>query len=129
MQIKQVLNNPSIEQSQQQIIALELEEELANQEKTLFASKCLHVAARHKLEGETISKYWINVNKAKTLRDTLALLKYPKTNPPVLERNSDKMAKLARDYHYSLQGKDLLSGEEQDAANDVVYLTLSHLRK
>jgi hypothetical protein len=54
MQIKQVLNNPSLEQTQQQIIALELEEELANQEKPSLQPH-LHVAAHHKLR-ETISK-------------------------------------------------------------------------
>jgi hypothetical protein len=45
----------------------------------------------------------MNINKIKTPRDTLMMLKYPNTDPPILERNSGKMAKLAKDYHYRLE--------------------------
>jgi hypothetical protein len=46
-QIKQILNDNSLDLIQQKMTALELEEELACQEKALFKSKRLHLAARH----------------------------------------------------------------------------------
>jgi hypothetical protein len=50
----------------------------------------------------------------------------PNTNPPVMERKSDKMAGLARDYHHNLQDKDLSSGVEQDAAKEAVYNNITN---
>jgi hypothetical protein len=45
---------------------MKLEEDIFNLEKTAHSTKRMHVAARNRLEGETISKYWTQLNKAKT---------------------------------------------------------------
>ena len=63
-------------------MSLQIEEEIAHLEKTKHMTACSHVAARNRLEGETISKYWTQINKAKTPRDTIQILKYPDIYPP-----------------------------------------------
>jgi len=61
-----------------------------------------HSAACHNLEGETIGKYWININNPHTPHNTLHSLHIPSSNPPTLTSKSSNMAQLARDYHESL---------------------------
>jgi hypothetical protein len=49
------------------------------------------------------------------------MIKHPNTNLPTYERNSQKMAELARDYHYNLQTKDLATVAEQVMASNMTY--------
>jgi hypothetical protein len=49
------------------------------------------------------------------------MIKHPNTNPPTYERNSQKMAELARDYHYNLQTKDLATVAEQVMVRNITY--------
>lgn len=66
-------------------------------------------AARYRLQGETISKYWSQVNKEKKLRDIVYSLHTPNLaqalnmNPAT---RSDKMAELTHNYHDKLQNLD-----------------------
>lgn len=62
----------------------------------------LTTAARDRLEGETISKYWSQVNKTKKPRDIIYSLRKPHSTPAEYEKRSDKMAELARQYHHDL---------------------------
>src|SRR5438552_10753501 len=71
-----------------------------------------NVAVRNRLEGETNSKYWIQINKAKTPRDTIQALKYPDSDPVQYEKNSERMAQIAQTYHNNLQTVGLATGEE-----------------
>ncbi|KAG2037390.1 hypothetical protein BDR03DRAFT_957582 [Suillus americanus] len=59
------------------------------------------------------SKVWSRIGKTPKPRDTIIELKTLDSplNAPVYESRSDKMAELARDYHESLQNKDLASAE------------------
>jgi hypothetical protein len=90
-------------------------------ERSMYSTKCLHIAAKNRLEGETISRYWTQLNKEKTPRDTIQMLKYPGTDPPIFERKSQKMAELARNYHHDLQTQGMCTGDQLNAARTVAY--------
>jgi ribonuclease HI/exonuclease III len=115
-QLGEILNNPSINEEDKQILSMQLEEKLAQAEKSRHQAARAQVAARNKLEGETISKYWTQTTKGKTPRDTIQILKYPGTNPPQVEKNSNKMAELARDYHSNLQTQGMATGLDRQKA-------------
>jgi hypothetical protein len=102
-----VLNNPVDPQLEKMFSASILEEKLSALETTRHKRAQHHGAARNRLEGETISKYWVSLNKSRTPRDTIHALHIPDTNPPHYEHKSSAMAQLAMNYHNELQSKDL----------------------
>ena len=57
--------------------------------------------------GEKLGGVWSAINKERKPRDLLFRLKIPNTNPPIYERDSRRMAKLARDYHSDIQSDGL----------------------
>ena len=63
------------------------------------------VAVRNRLEGETISRYWTQINKNVKPRDVIYALRKPDVNGPedIYEKSSDRMAELGRNYHENLQ--------------------------
>ena len=78
-----------------------------------------HIQARDKKDegravvvnhGEVLGGIWSGMNKDRKPRDLITCLKIPnrpnEANAP-LERDSRRMAKLARDYHESLQSRDI----------------------
>jgi hypothetical protein len=73
-QLEHTLNDMNLDLMQKQVISMKLKEDIYNLEKTIYANKRMHVAARNRLEGEMISKYWTQTNKAKAPRDTLLML-------------------------------------------------------
>jgi hypothetical protein len=123
-QLTNILDNPTLSLEQKQITSMELEEDIAKLEKTIYINKRMHIATRNRLEGETISKYWTQLNKTKTPRDTILMLKLPNSNPPIFEKNSQKMAELARDYHNNLQSKDLCMDNSLEMARAKAYETI-----
>jgi hypothetical protein len=58
-----------------------LEERVAQLEAQRFKKARTATAAHDRLQGETISKYWSEVNKSKAPRDALYALEKPNTNP------------------------------------------------
>jgi exonuclease III len=74
------------------------------------------------LEGETISKYWSNLNKEKKQRDPIFSLRKPNCNPPKFETNSTRMAEIARKYHEDLLSSGLHPDEteRETAIEDVL---------
>jgi hypothetical protein len=58
-----------------------LEERIAQLENHRYKKARTATAAHDKLEGETISKYWSEVNKSKTPRDAIYALEKPNTIP------------------------------------------------
>jgi hypothetical protein len=120
-QIKLVLKEKNLSQEEQQVTSLELEDKIVYLEKSIYTTKCMHVMARNRLEGETISRYWTQLNKEKTPRDTLQMLKYPNTDPPVFERKSQRMAELVRNYHYELHAQDICLGDQLDMTRAAAY--------
>jgi exonuclease III len=79
-----------------------IEERIAQLENLRYRKARTATAAHDKLEGETISKYWSEVNKSKTPRDAIYALEKPNTLPVEYETKSKNMAELARDYHHNL---------------------------
>ena len=71
-------------------------------------------SARNRLEGETLSKYWVRSAKENTPRDTIRALRNPLQGQTQCETRSDKMAQVARDYHEQLLSVDRNPGEEPD---------------
>lgn len=101
-QIKETLNSPGHDSEQQYRSAGILEERIAKLENKRHNNKRVHIAAHNKLEGETISKYWSQVNKTRKPRDIIHCLEIPEVVPPQYVYRSDKMTELARDYHHNL---------------------------
>jgi hypothetical protein len=68
-----------------------------------------NLAAKCRLENETLSKSWINANKEKHPRDTIQRLRTLDSTPeqPTYTRKTREMAELARNYHDDLQMNDL----------------------
>ena len=56
--------------------------------------------------GEKMGGIWSALNKEKKPRDLIPCLKVPNVTPPQYERDSRRMAELARKYHDELQDKD-----------------------
>ena len=71
-------------------------------------------SARNKLEGETMSKHWVRSAREAAPRDTIRALRNPLSDPERRETRSDKMAKIAREYHEQLLAVDRDPGEEPD---------------
>ena len=57
--------------------------------------------------GETPGGVWTAMSKEKKPRDLIRRLKIPNTTPPQYERDSRRMASLAKTYHENLQQTDL----------------------
>lgn len=84
-----------------------------------------HVAVKGALEGEQITKFWIQANKKRKPWDTipaLCKLDSPIDNP-VLERKTERMAEIVYKYHNSLQTEGLVTDLMDDDFNEV----LNHL--
>lgn len=107
------LNNPNLPENERALAGAIIQERICTLEQKRHSKARLSTAARNRLEGETISKYWSQLNKAKTPRDTITALKKPNTNPPLYEKRSENMTKLARDYHDNLQTEEINLPEAQ----------------
>lgn len=72
--------------------------------------------------GETLGGIWSILNKEKKPRDYIHRLKIPNSNPPKYERNSRRMADLARKYHENLQTADLgpLNPDELEMSTEIL---------
>ncbi|KIJ43385.1 hypothetical protein M422DRAFT_253260 [Sphaerobolus stellatus SS14] len=60
-----------------------------------------NIAIRNKLEGETISKYWIGLNKDRAPRTTIYALRNNESSGPEFIHKSVEMAEIARRHHYN----------------------------
>src|ERR1700683_1302530 len=79
-----------------------LEESIAQLETQRYKKARTATAAHDRVQGETISKYWSEVNKSRAPRNVIYALEKPNTNPLQYETKSKNMAELARDYHHNL---------------------------
>src|SRR5271156_502072 len=110
--LKLIQNDPNADEPSKMLDSLQIEEEITFLEKKRHQNIRINTEVRNKLEGETISKYWSQINKEKAPRDTINFIKIPQSNPPKYETNSQKMANLAKEYHDSLQSTDNPSTQE-----------------
>ena len=58
--------------------------------------------------GEKLGGIWSSINKERQPRDLIRRLKIPNSSPTAYERDSGRMAKLAKEYHNNLQTTDLV---------------------
>ncbi|KAJ7141886.1 hypothetical protein C8R43DRAFT_817682, partial [Mycena crocata] len=65
----------------------------------------LATKARDKVDGEMIGRWWSKVNKEHKPRDVIQRLRKPggREDLPLYEKNSKKMATIARNYHNKIQ--------------------------
>ncbi|KAF5325465.1 hypothetical protein D9619_009740 [Psilocybe cf. subviscida] len=82
--------------------------EMEKVERERHLKERVHAKAHNFLEGETVSQYWSAVNREIKPRDVFYALKKTTlpgvdSEQPDYEKDSSKMAELAREYHKSLQ--------------------------
>ncbi|THH14525.1 hypothetical protein EUX98_g9603 [Antrodiella citrinella] len=126
--IRRVNGNSMLSEEERLAKAGVLQEKLTQLAQKRHKKRRLDVATRNKLEGETISKYWSQVNKDKKLRDVIFALKKPeplREDEPIYELDSKKMSNLARNYHENLQEAEpvinpLLRAEKTKALLDQI---------
>ncbi|KAF5375493.1 hypothetical protein D9615_009178 [Tricholomella constricta] len=112
--LDRVNNDTTSEDDDRRVASAEIEAKIRALNQRKHQDKRKSAAARNRLEGETICKYWTSTNKASKPRDMIMELK--KCQPlgpqqqPEYETNSKEMAELGRDYHDALQ-------KEEDATN------------
>ncbi len=83
-----------------------LQSEIVELEVKRFGSKRAAVAARDWLEGETISKYWMRLNKVSSTDETVYELARPGTDPTEYATRSDIMAEIAKTHYDEVQKDD-----------------------
>ncbi|KAL1687725.1 Endonuclease/exonuclease/phosphatase, partial [Schizophyllum commune] len=66
--------------------------------------------AKHRVEGEIPTAYWVNLFKTQKPRDVMFALEVEgqtnATGDPIFEKDSHRMAEMARQYHWHLQDDD-----------------------
>jgi len=86
-----------------------LANEITHLENLQARQKCDTLKAQLINHGEKLGGIWSAMSKENRPRDLIRCLKTPNSNPPQYERDSCRMAELARDYFDNLQQKDLTS--------------------
>ncbi|KIJ27275.1 hypothetical protein M422DRAFT_271591 [Sphaerobolus stellatus SS14] len=120
--------NPLIPEEEKQLVMAFLREDIRDLERKLHEKKRANVRARNILEGETVSKYWFEINKERTPRDPIIALRDPLKPPNTpLERNSKKMAEIGRNYHESLQTSGIVDIEPPEERSECILRTLDAL--
>ena len=123
--LTQTLNEPNADPEEKLITSAIIQEKIDSIETQRHLNACAQTAVRNRLEGETISKYWSQINKTRAPRDTILSLKIPNTNPPAYEKNSTKMAEIARNYHDQLQLQGLATEPDQARATEKALNTIT----
>ncbi|KAF8957775.1 Endonuclease/exonuclease/phosphatase, partial [Flammula alnicola] len=104
--LEQVNNDEERTEAEKAEESSKITEKIAELQRKKHAKKRIDVAVRNRIEGETVSKYWTQINKEVKPRDMIYALAKPNANPneDPYEKQSQKMAELARNYHAELQG-------------------------
>ena len=87
-------------------------EELEHLEKIIAQDKKNKLNAELSSHGERMGGAWSAINKEKTPRNLIPRLKIPNSEPPQYERDSERMADLAKRYHDLLQNDDVIPNLE-----------------
>ncbi|KAF5375513.1 hypothetical protein D9615_009166 [Tricholomella constricta] len=125
--MQDLLNDTSISDEDKRTSTALIDERIAQLEKIRHNRARDNLATKCRLENETNSKFWYQLNKPKKARDTIAALTKPSTNPPELARKSSDMAHIAKCYHESLQKEGIPEGvdEETETKNVLQHLNQS----
>lgn len=119
-----ILNNDLIEDQntkKEEIRCLHLEQsELITRD---FNARRDVTAARNQLEGETICKYWTNLNRAQKSRDLIRKLRKhdheDRQGEDRFTKRSDEMVEIARSYHDNLQSNDISNDNDDIASREM----------
>ena len=112
--LKEVQANTNIAESDKIKQASLLTERLRNLERKRHEQTRKDVKLKNRLEGETISKSWCKLGKERAPRDMIYALRKPDTgsvDEERYEKDSARMADLAREYHDSLQRQGMEADE------------------
>jgi len=124
---KELTKNPDIDEDDslrrnEAIIAQEQE----HLEKKQGRTQRNELIARLSEQGEKLGGIWSAMGKQKKPRNPIYRLRIPNVTPPQYERHSNRMAKLARDYHENLQSDNATPAQtrEERARNTHNFLTI-----
>ncbi|PPQ71498.1 hypothetical protein CVT26_011265, partial [Gymnopilus dilepis] len=121
VRLKNALNEPESPVEEKQLNASLIEAELLKLESIRHERIRDNTKTRYWLEGETLSKYWINLNKIRTPRDTIpSLLNETELGPTGQVRDSEKMAEIAKNYHDQLQTVGLAANLTDEEVENVL---------
>ncbi|KAF5371875.1 hypothetical protein D9615_009582 [Tricholomella constricta] len=105
--LDKINNDQTNEEDEKRIASAEIETKMRALQQRKHQNKRQTAAARNRLEGETICKYWTTANKESKPRDMIYALRKEENNvgrdQQTYETNSQKMAELGRHYHNNLQ--------------------------
>lgn len=118
--LRNTLDDESIGEAERKTVTSTLTERLRKLEQKRHNQVRKEVRLKNRIEGETISKSWCRLGKEIAPRDVIYALRRPSAgtgdDPPPdtnisYEKDSAKMAQMARNYHESLQAQDLEKDE------------------
>ena len=88
--------------------------ELEYLEKRSAQNRRQNLSAELANHGEIPGGIWTAISKERKPRDLIRRLMVPESNPPQYERNSQRMAGLAKNYHEKLQHDNLEDNDERE---------------
>ena len=105
---RELLNSPdNNDDNEKRVNSAIIANEIEYLTRTNAQNKKDNLAAKLSHHGEKLGGIWSAINKQKKPRDTIRRLKIPNSSPAKYERDSARMAELAKEYHDALQKKDI----------------------
>lgn len=106
-----------------------LQEEIFHLQRELNTENKVSAAIKARMEVETVSKFWMNMGKKKSPRETIQKLKKsgPTGTVPVYAMRSDEMAGVARDYYEQLQTDNAYPDMPQERRQEIIEEVVRHL--
>ena len=105
-QLNEVNNNTLSSEEDRMLDTMVIKTEILELERILFESNRTYAKTKHLVHAETICRDWVRSNRAKKPRDVIFGLYNPLAENTEPERDSHKMAKIAKEYHTQAQSKD-----------------------
>ena len=117
-------NDPDKSEPERMALASSIQDQIKRLRRKRFQKAKTSIKAHFNREGESITKYWSNLNKENKPRDPIYSLKIPHSTPPEYTNNPEKMADIGRQHHHDLLSdglhKDLYEREEATRAIDIL---------
>ena len=115
-ELDRVNNDLTITQDERVTESKTLTKRLTDLKRKQHLKRRCAIATKNRVEGETITRSWIQNNKEKKSRDVIHALR--KSGPLNIdqdpyEKNSTQMAELARKYHEALQKEEININQDQ----------------
>ena len=129
--LKDIINDPELDSDNtKRANEAYLAKELANLKRIQEKDKKDELRAVITNHGEVLGGVWSGMNKERKPRDLLCRLRVPNNASPnpIFERDSRRMAKLARDYHEALQEKDITVKDDDPEWDGLMAAALNEVR-